>query len=173
VGFEVVDRLTERFGSQFSSSKKFKSLVAECAISGERVLMMKPQTFMNLSGEAVGALLNFYKIPVSDLVVVLDDVNLEVGRIRVRPKGGSGGHNGLTSVINHVGTEDFVRIRMGVGRGKSAGDLVSHVLHRFAPAQREVVTDMIERTADAVCAVLELGVEVAMNRFNSAVADQV
>ena len=171
VGFEAVERLAERFGAQFSGNRKFKSLIAEARIGGERVLLVKPLTFMNLSGEAVGALLGFYKVPADDLVVVLDDVNLDTGRIRVRPKGGSGGHNGLSSVISHVGTEDFARVRMGVGRGRGSGDLVSHVLHRFAPDQRAAVEDMTERAGEAVCAVLESGIEVAMNRFNSVPAD--
>jgi len=171
-GFEVLDWLARDLGCDYRSAGRFKALTAEALIGGEKVLLVKPQTFMNLSGESVGALMNFYKVPADDLIVVYDDVNLDVGRIRIRPKGGSGGHNGLTSVIRHAGTEDFTRIRVGVGRGRSAGDLVSHVLRRFAPDDRERMEGAIERAGKAVYTVLESGTETAMNRFNSAVQEQ-
>ncbi len=171
VGFEVVDRLAERCGVQLKPVARFKAELVKAAIGMESVLLVKPQTFMNLSGEAVGALLNFYKVTAAELIVIFDDVNLDVGRIRIRPKGGSGGHNGLASVIQHTGTENFVRVRMGVGRGNGTGDLVSHVLHRFAPCHRDSVAEMIERAGDAVYTILESGVETAMNRFNSVTSD--
>lgn len=172
VGFEAIDLLAERCGSQFKSSTRFRALVAEAAIGGGRIMLVKPQTFMNLSGEAVGALMRFYKVDAANLIVLFDDVDLEVGRLRIRPTGGTGGHKGVASIIQHVGTEKFVRVRMGVGRGIGAGDVVSHVLRKFAACHRESVDGMIERAVDAVYTILESGVEVAMNSFNSTAKDQ-
>jgi PTH1 family peptidyl-tRNA hydrolase len=172
VGFEAVDRLADRIGCQFKYSLRFKAEIAKTAVGADQMLLVKPQTFMNLSGEAVGALLRFYKATAADLIVLFDDVDLDVGRIRIRPGGGSGGHKGLTSVIQHVGTGDFVRVRMGVGRGVGTGDVVSHVLRKFASCHRDSVDSMIERAVDAVYKIQESGVDAAMNRFNSMVPDQ-
>ena len=172
VGFEAVEQLAERCGCQFKHSLRFKAQIAKTTIGADQALLVKPQTFMNLSGEAVGALLRFYKASTADLIVLFDDVDLDVGRIRIRPGGGSGGHKGLTSVIQHVGTGDFVRVRMGVGRGVGAGDVVSHVLRKIASAHRERVDSMIERAVDAVYKILESGVDAAMNRFNSMEPEQ-
>lgn len=168
VGFSAVECLAARFCGKFRQSLRFKAELAKVTIGSEAVVLVKPQTFMNLSGDAVGSLLRYHKVPVADLIVLLDDVDLDLGRIRIRPSGGSGGHKGLTSVIQHVGTGDFVRIRMGVGRGTGTEDVVSHVLSPFAAAHRDSVGSMTERTADAVCEILESGVDSAMNRFNSA-----
>ena len=172
VGFSAVERLAERSDCQFRSGTRFKAEVAKTTMGSEAVMLVKPQTFMNLSGDAVGALLRYHKVPAANLIVVLDDVDLELGRIRIRPSGGSGGHKGLTSVIQHVGTGEFVRIRMGVGRGIGTADVVSHVLSPFASAHRDSVGSMIERAADAVCEILESGVDSAMNRFNSVAPEE-
>jgi len=168
VGFEAVDCLARQCEGRFRRGLRFRAQTAKVLIGTEPALLVKPQTFMNLSGEAVGALLRYHKATPSDLIVLLDDVDLELGRIRIRPQGGSGGHKGLTSVIQHVGTGDFVRIRMGVGRGTGATDVVSHVLSPIASAHRDSVGSMTERAADAVRVILESGVNSAMNRFNSA-----
>jgi peptidyl-tRNA hydrolase, PTH1 family len=172
VGFDAVDCLAERFDARFRKSLRFKAEVAKTVIGGESVVLVKPQTFMNLSGDAVGALLRYHKVPIENVIVLLDDVDLELGRIRIRPGGGSGGHKGLTSVKQHVGTGDFVRIRMGVGRGAGTADVVSHVLSPFASVHRDSVGSMTERTADAVCEILESGVDSAMNRFNSVAPEE-
>ncbi len=171
VGFDVVDCLAQRSSHKLRGSLRFKAQTAKAVVGTESVLLVKPQTFMNLSGEAVGAVMRYHKVNPSDVLVLLDDVDLELGRIRVRSSGGSGGHKGLASVIQHLGVEEFVRIRMGVGRGRAEADVVSHVLSQFDSAQSKTVNGMIERAADAVCVVLESGVEMAMNRFNSAVLD--
>ena len=168
VGFSAVECLAERFSGTFRKSLRFKAEVAKVAIGSETVALVKPQTFMNLSGDAVGSLLRYHKVPESDLIVLLDAGDLDLGRIRIRPNGGRGGHKGLTSVMQHVGTGEFVRIRMGVGRGIGTADVVSHVLSPFASAHRDSVGSMTERTADAVCEILASGVDSAMNRFNSA-----
>ncbi len=167
VGFSVVERLAEQCGSRFRRSLRFRAHTAKVTIGNDAVLLIKPQTFMNLSGEAVGGLLRYHKATPSDVIVLLDDVDLAVGRIRIRPQGGSGGHKGLASIIQHIGTGDFVRVRMGVGRGAGTANVVSHVLSPIASAQRDRVDSMTERAADAVREILESGVNSAMNRFNS------
>jgi PTH1 family peptidyl-tRNA hydrolase len=133
----------------------------------EPVVLAKPVTFMNASGEAVGALLRWFKIDPAELLVVVDEVQLPLGRLRLRPSGSAGGHNGLKSVIAHVG-EDFARLRLGVGRGDPKWDLADHVLSRFAADERPVVTAMIEKAADAVQVFVSDGIQPAMNRFNAA-----
>jgi PTH1 family peptidyl-tRNA hydrolase len=172
VGFDVVDCLAHGSGCKLRRSLRFRAQTAKTVIGAETVLLVKPQTYMNLSGESVGALMRYHKVPPTELLVLLDDVDLDIGRIRVRPRGGSGGHKGLKSLIQHVGTEEFVRIRMGVGRGRAESDVVSHVLSPFSAAQRDSVRSMVDRAADAVGVVLESGVESAMNRFNSAATDR-
>jgi len=167
VGFDAVDKLAERCNCQFKYSLRFKAEVAKTDIGSESVVLIKPQTFMNLSGEAVGALLRFYKVTASELVVLFDDVDLELGRIRVKPDGGSGGHKGLASVIQHVGTGKFVRVRMGVGRGNGQGGVMSHVLRKFASDDRDSVESMVSKAVDSVYEILESGVNSAMNQFNS------
>ena len=168
VGFAAVELLAEQADCRFRRGMRFRAHTARVTIGSDPVLLVKPQTFMNLSGEAVGGLLRYHKATPDDLVVLMDDVDLDAGRIRIRPKGGSGGHNGLASVIQHVGTGDFVRVRMGVGRGGGTANVVSHVLSPIAAAERDRVESMVERAAEAVREILGAGVNAAMNRFNSA-----
>ncbi len=168
VGFAAVELLARQSECGFRRGMRFRAHTAKVTLGDESALLVKPQTFMNLSGEAVGGLLRYHKAASTDLIVLLDDVDLEVGRIRIRPQGGSGGHKGLASIIQHVGTGDFVRVRMGVGRGGGAANVVSHVLSPFASAQRDRVASMVERAADAVREILESGVNSAMNCYNSA-----
>lgn len=168
VGFDAVDRFAERCDCQFKYSLRFKAEIAKTKIGSESVVLLKPQTFMNLSGESVGAMLRFHKVTAAELIVLFDDVDLELGRIRVKPDGGSGGHNGLKSVIQHVGTSKFVRVRMGVGRGSGQGGVISHVLRKFASDDRDSVKDMVSKAVESVYEILESGVDSAMNRFNSA-----
>jgi PTH1 family peptidyl-tRNA hydrolase len=163
VGFEVIDELARRWQVTL---KKWRR-VAVLAIAKERdTLLMEPTTFMNLSGEAVLGVGSFYKVDPSDWLVVVDDVNLPLGRIRMRKMGSAGGHNGLKSVIQHIGS-DFARLRIGVGRGDPKWDLADHVLARFEPEERRAVEEAIGRAADAVEMFVAQGVEPAMNRFNA------
>jgi peptidyl-tRNA hydrolase, PTH1 family len=171
VGFDTLDVLAARWGCAFRRGLRFAAHTAKAEHGEERVLLLKPQTFMNRSGAAVGALLRYHKATPNDMLIVLDDADLELGRIRIRPGGGSGGHKGLASVIESVGTGQFVRIRLGVGRREQEGDLVTHVLRPFRAEARSVVQEMTVRAADAVCCVLDCGVADAMNRFNAACAD--
>jgi PTH1 family peptidyl-tRNA hydrolase len=162
VGFEVVDELARRWNVRLRS---WKSAATLARVPGQDALLAAPKTFMNLSGEAVHRIGAFYQIEPSDILIVVDDVNLPLGRLRLRPSGSAGGHNGLKSVIEHVGT-GFPRLRIGVGRGDPNWDLADHVLSRFGSEERKAVADAIGRAADAVEMFIADGVESAMNRFN-------
>ena len=166
VGFDVVDELARRAGVAFRRSWRFPADLAEATLAGKRVLLVKPRTFMNRSGEAVGPLARKRGVAPAELLVVVDDVELECGRLRLRRDGRAGGHNGLKSLIELVGSEAFPRVRVGVGRVPEGGDLVQHVLGRFAPAEREAVEQAVQRAADAVSAVLAEGLDKAQNKFN-------
>ncbi len=170
VGFNVVDELASRLGCAFREESRFKAWVsAGAGIGGHRVTLIKPATFMNASGEAVGGWMRYYKLGLDQLVVVYDDADLPLGRLRIRGTGGSGGHNGLRSVIQHAGGEGFARVRLGIGRRDASGSMIAHVLSPFAVEDRERVTEMVKRAADAVTMLVEEGTERAMNRYNQAV----
>jgi PTH1 family peptidyl-tRNA hydrolase len=163
VGFEVVDELARRWHVKLKKWGK----VAALAVSTEHgSLLMEPTTFMNLSGEAVLSVGSFYKVDPSEWLVVVDDVNLSLGRIRLRKMGSAGGHNGLKSVIQHIGP-DFARLRIGVGRGDPKWDLADHVLSKFDHEERTSVEEAIGRAADAVEMFVAEGIDPAMNRFNA------
>ena len=163
VGFDVVDTLAERHRLDWESAPANAVLAKWRAAS---VLLAKPLTFMNLSGPAVGDLLRFYKVEFPDLFVVVDDVNLELGRLRARPSGSAGGHNGLKSIIAAFGSEDFARLRVGVGRGDDRRDLADHVLAKFDPEERTIVAEAVGRAADATELFIAEGIGPVMNRFN-------
>ncbi len=165
VGFETLDLLAKRHGLDWATAPKgAEGLVANWRMGG--AIFAKPLTFMNLSGAAVVPLLQFYKIELADLLVIVDEVQLDTGRIRVRPSGSAGGHNGLKSIIGSLGTDAFPRLRIGVGRGDSRRDLADHVLAKFDKDERAIVEDAVVRAADASEAFIEHGIQVAMNRFN-------
>ena len=165
VGFDVVELLAGRLGVSFNKLK-CKARLAEGRIGNERVVLAQPQTFMNLSGQSVVELVSWYKIDMDHLIVVYDDIDLEPGQLRIRKQGSAGGHNGMKDIIQKLGTEKFIRIRIGVGAKPQGWDLAAHVLSRFTPADRKLVDEAIE---EAICAVEELtanGVDAAMNRYN-------
>ncbi len=138
-----------------------------------RVILAKPMTFMNLSGEAVGTLSRYYRVDRADILVVADDANLPLGRLRARPEGSDGGHNGLRSVIDAFGTQEFPRLRVGVGRGESDRELVDHVLSRFEADERGKIEELVTRAADAAGVFVEEDILTVMNRFNASdVGDQ-
>jgi PTH1 family peptidyl-tRNA hydrolase len=165
LGFRVCDRLAERHAAGFDR-EKFSSQVAEFESAAEKVVLLKPQTYMNLSGQAVGAALGFYQLELSDVLLVCDDFNLDLGRLRLRREGSHGGHNGLRDVIARLGTDQFPRLRLGVGP-LAGSDPVAFCLTKFAESERDVVEEMIASAAEAVSVWLEKGVEEAMNRFNA------
>jgi peptidyl-tRNA hydrolase, PTH1 family len=164
VGFKVLETVAGRSGEEFAR-KRFNSQVAEVQMKGAKVLLCKPQTYMNNSGRAARAVLDFYKLEPAEVLVVCDDFNLELGRMRARRSGSDGGHNGLESVITHLGTRDFPRLRLGIGATRR--DTVSYVLGRFRAEEEETISKAIERVADAVCIWAIDGIETCMNRFNA------
>jgi PTH1 family peptidyl-tRNA hydrolase len=167
VGFDVIDALVRRHGLTLETAP-VPALQAKWRPAGapEAVWLMRPLTFMNLSGEAVGGLVRYYKLAIEDLLVVCDDVNLPLGRLRIRGSGTEGGHNGLRSVASHLGTIDYARLRIGVGRGDARRDLANHVLARFEPDEQAGMEDAVSRAADAVETWVSDGLAVTMNRFN-------
>jgi len=165
VGFATVDLLAKRHGAAWEAAPRgIEAVIARWR--AEDVVLAKPLTFMNNSGSAVQALLQFFKIAAPDSLVVFDEAQLEAGRLRVRPDGSSGGHNGLKSVIASLSTEQVPRLRIGVGRGDGRRDLADHVLARFDPEERETIADAIERAADAAEVFVTDGPAEAMNRYN-------
>lgn len=165
VGFEVIDYLAAAPGcSPFR--EKFEALVAEVKEGGETVLLVKPLTYMNLSGRAVRAILDFYKVPAADLLVVCDDINLPLGKLRVRAKGSHGGQNGLRNVQEQLGTDAYARLRIGID--PPSHDAVDHVLSKFKPGERAAVDGAVADAAQAVLTFIRQGAEAAMNRFNAA-----
>ena len=178
VGFKVVDALVERWRVQDQWREKFEALqiktvargdsAANLVAGGDQVVITKPVTFMNLSGQSVAALVGFYKIDPADVFVITDDVALPVGRLRARPDGGAGGHNGLKSIIQSLATQAFPRMRVGVGRGDHRRDLADHVLGRFEADERDTVSAAVLRAADATEVFISEGIERVMNTFNAA-----
>lgn len=166
VGFDVIDYLAAGPGVG-AFREKFEALVAEMKEGDETVLLVKPLTFMNLSGRAVRAVLDFYKVPVESVLVVCDDFNLPLGKLRVRVKGSHGGQNGLRNIQEQLGTDGYTRLRIGVG-APAVGDAVDHVLSKFKPGERAAVEDAVATAAQAALVWTRSGAEVCMNRFNGA-----
>ena len=164
----VVDALVDRWRVEDQWREKFEALQIKTVRGDEQVIIAKPLTFMNLSGQAVQALAGFYKIEPADVFVVTDDVALPVGRLRARREGGAGGHNGLKSIIQSLATQAFPRMRVGVGRGDDRRDLADHVLGRFEADERDTVSAAVLRAADATEMFLSEGIERVMNAFNAA-----
>jgi PTH1 family peptidyl-tRNA hydrolase len=163
IGFAVVDELARRANVSFESAPA-EALIARWRL--RETMLAKPMTFMNLSGQAVGELLRYFKIEPADLLIVVDEVQLPLGKIRARARGSAGGHNGLKSVIEHLGT-DFARLRVGVGRGDERRDLADHVLARFDKAEADEVARMTTRAADAAEMFITSGIGAVMNAYNS------
>ncbi|MCL4459992.1 MAG: aminoacyl-tRNA hydrolase [Chloroflexi bacterium] len=164
IGFRCVELLARRHELRFTL-KRARSLISEGRIGGTRVVLAKPQTFMNLSGRAVQGLMQCYKSDPAALLVVHDDLDLSLGKIRIRPGGSAGGHNGVQSIIDHLGTEEFARLRLGIGRS-AEGEPSDYVLSDFMPEERPVVEEMLARAMEAIEYLWEHGITAAMNRFN-------
>jgi PTH1 family peptidyl-tRNA hydrolase len=173
VGFMVVDRLGECWKARWENSRRFEARVARAQVGNRRVLLGQPQTYMNLSGSAVGALVEFYRVEAARVLVVVDDADLPLGAVRMRPGGGSGGHHGLESIESRLGTRDYVRLRVGIGRSDGRREITGHVLGRFAEAERKVLEQVLVRAADQAACWLADGVAAAMNRYNGVVENQI
>ena len=166
VGFDVVDRLAEKYQIAVDT-KKHRALIGKGVIEGQKVLLAKPQTYMNLSGESIRSLVEYYKIdPEEELLVIYDDISLEVGQLRIRRKGSAGGHNGIKNIIAHLGTQQFSRIRIGVGEKPAGWDLADYVLGRFPAEEEPTIRTALEQTVKACETILTDSVEAAMNQFN-------
>jgi PTH1 family peptidyl-tRNA hydrolase len=167
IGFEVLELLAGRLGGSWRANARFKSRLARVRHEDEEMLLVQPQTFMNLSGEAVGALMRYHRLTPESLTVVVDDADLPAGRLRIRGEGGAGGHRGLLSVIESCGTRNFARVRVGIGRGKDGAGLTEHVLGCLDPARDALVRRAAAAAAEAVLCLATRGLAEAMNRFNA------
>ncbi len=165
-GFMAIDKLAEDIGASFNKNKH-SALFGEGNINGKRVLLAKPQTYMNNSGEAVGALSSFYKIPVENIIIMFDDISLDVGTIRIRRKGSAGGHNGIKDIIEVLGTEEIMRIKIGVGERIDKGsDLKNHVLGKISKEDLKNFDEATDKTVSAVKEIVNRGIDSAMNKFS-------
>jgi PTH1 family peptidyl-tRNA hydrolase len=164
IGFETVDAIAAESGAVWENKKAFKCLMAKCSFAGMPVLLVKPQTFMNLSGDSVAPVVKYHNAAPSDLLVVQDDIDLAAGRIRIRKGGSSGGHNGIKSVIERLGSQDFIRLKLGVGKDRT--DVVGHVLGKFSAAERTVMDEVVDMAVKAIETIELENLETAMNRYN-------
>lgn len=170
-GFMLVDRLAQSWRAGWNSEKKFQSRLAKAERDGKRLVLCEPQTFMNLSGEAVGALAKFYQLPLTKLMVAVDDADLPLGEIRLRPSGSSGGHHGLESIEQHLGSRDYARLRIGIGRKDSRREIAGHVLGKLSASEMALMEKVLARAAEQVECWLAHGLPKAMSQFNGVVED--
>jgi PTH1 family peptidyl-tRNA hydrolase len=171
IGFMLVSHLAEELGVTFSRVQS-KALVTKTEYQGSRLILAKPQTYMNLSGQAVGSLVKFYKIEFDHLLVVYDDVDLPYGRIRMRPSGGSAGQKGMRSIIDQLGTQDFPRMRFGIGRPPGSKGAASYVLRDFSGEDAEFLPSVLDRGVEAILTYIREDLTTAMNRYNSKTDDE-
>ncbi|HWW02696.1 MAG TPA: aminoacyl-tRNA hydrolase [Candidatus Acidoferrum sp.] len=170
-GFLVLDRLVERWRASWAYEKKFNARLARAELGARRVLLCQPQTFMNASGEAVMAVKDFFRVALTRLLVVVDDADLPLGHLRLRPGGSSGGHHGLESIEQHVGSRDYPRLRIGIGRQDGAREITRHVLGRFGSTEAPLADKVLTVASDQAETWLEAGIQTAMSQFNGVVAD--
>ncbi len=166
-GFLVLGELADRYGCSFSYESKFKSEIAKCTINCEQVMLLKPQTFMNLSGEALALVMNYFKCDISDIIVVFDDISLDLGNLRFRPNGSDGGHNGIKSIVNNLGgNKSFVRLKVGIGPQPPFMPSERFVLGEFASAEKDLLQNTVKVSANAIECFLKSGISEAQNKFN-------
>lgn len=165
IGFEVIDKLSGRLGIPLDQSK-FKGLYGIGHSQGEKILLLKPLTYMNLSGESIRAVMDYYNINLEDIIVIYDDLDLPVGKIRLRQKGSAGGHNGIKSTILHVGSQEFNRIRVGIDRPKNGQSITDYVLGRFTKEEMEVLEEVVLKCSEACESSFEIPFLQVMNEFN-------
>ena len=167
IGFHVIDYMAEKLGVKVNKLK-YKSLYGECFIGGEKVILVKPQTYMNLSGDSIGDFADFYKLPPENIIIINDDISLAPGRLRIRPKGSAGGHNGLKSIIYRLQSDEFIRIKIGVGAPEHKDyDLADYVLGRFTKEEIPVLEEVIIKTSKAVEEIISKDAAAAMNKYNN------
>lgn len=172
IGFQVVETLAKQEQIDIAESK-FKAMIGKGVVGGQKCVLAKPLTYMNLSGECVRELVNFYKFDETcELIVISDDISLPVGQIRVRKKGSAGGHNGLKNIIQHLGHDSFIRIKVGVGEKPAGWELADYVLGRFSGPDQKIIDEAAGVAADAIRCIIQDGVDVAMNRYNKKVSQE-
>ena len=164
VGFEVVDAIAAELGLEWETKKAFSCLMAKGVFAGMPVLLVKPQTYMNLSGDSVAPVVKYHNATPADLIVVQDDIDIPLGRLRIRKNGSCGGHNGIRNIIERLGSQSFIRLKVGVGKDKS--NVIGHVLGKFDPASRTMVDKVVSASVQAVASILRDGADKAMNVFN-------
>ena len=166
VGFDVIDALADQYNISVDG-RKSRALIGKGIIEGQKAILVKPQTYMNLSGESVGALVDYYKVDEeTELIVIYDDVSLDVGQLRIRKKGSAGGHNGIKNIIAHLGTETFLRIKVGVGEKPKKYDLADYVLGHFSKAERKIMEEGYQKAIRAVTMMINGETDAAMNEYN-------
>lgn len=166
-GFMTLDVLADRYGIAIGE-KAHKALIGKGMIEGNKVILVKPQTFMNLSGESIRSVMDYYQVEPSNFIVIYDDISLEPGALRIRKKGSAGGHNGIKNIIARLGTQEFPRVRVGVGAKPEQGDLVNYVLGHFSKGEKEAMEQAFKDGAAAVVSMMTEGIDGAMNHFNGA-----
>ena len=165
MGFNTINKIAKQQKMEVNKTK-FQGLYETAIIEGEKVILVKPQTYMNLSGNCVQEFVNFYKIDNQNIIVIYDDMDIEPGQIKIRKQGGPGGHNGMKSIIQMLGTEEFARIRIGIGRPKHNGDEINYVIGKIPEDEIPKLDDGVERAKDAVIEIIKNGIDSAMNKFN-------
>jgi len=165
MGFNTINKIAKQQKIEINKTK-FQGLYETATIEGEKVILVKPQTYMNLSGNCVQEFVNFYKIEKQNIIVIYDDMDIEPGQIKIRKQGGPGGHNGMKSIIQMLDTEEFARIRIGIGRPKHNGDDINYVIGKIPEDEIPKLDDGVERAKDAVIEILKNGIDSAMNKFN-------
>ena len=168
IGFDAVDSLAKAWSLSWKENKRFQGLIAEgVSPYGNKIRLLKPLTYMNRSGQAVRAVIDWYKIAPGSVLVIYDDMDLPVGRLRIRRSGSAGGHNGMKSIIAHLGKQDFPRLRIGIGKSDGKKQTIGHVLGKFAPEEKKVIQEMLDISVNAVEKSLKEGIDKAMNIYNS------
>ena len=165
VGFMTLDALADKYNIDVRE-KAFKGLIGKGVIEGNKVILVKPQMYMNLSGECIRQVMDYYKVDPEDILIVYDDISLAPGQLRIRAKGSAGGHNGIKSIIAHLGTQEFPRVKVGVGEKPSRMDLADYVLGHFSKEEQATMDDAVKEAADAVCEIVNVGIAQAMNDHN-------
>lgn len=165
IGFDMIDAIADKYNIDVTT-KKHKALTGKGRIDGVPVILAKPQTYMNLSGESILDIADFYKIPAENIIIIYDDISLEVGQLRIRKKGSAGGHNGIKNIIAHLGTQEFPRIKVGIGSKPEGWDLADYVLSKYSKAERECLRDAQQDVAGAAALMVHDDVDGAMNQYN-------
>lgn len=165
MGFDTINKIAKKYNIEFSKTN-FKGIYGTGIIEGEKVILLKPQTFMNLSGESIKEIIDFYKLNTDNLIIIYDDIDIEPGIIKLRKIGGPGTHNGMKSVIKEIGTEKFPRVRIGIGKPEHKGDLINYVIGKIPEENKKILEKSTDLARDAVIEIIKSGIDKAMNCFN-------